>query len=132
MGPLTHHLKYKVKKHSQNKKRLVLYAKDGSMRITVDSTPLNKVIKQDTYSLKKNMAQLIIIKHRRVTTHLAGPFKVTIRGNKYYMVIICCFTKYIRVYALTNIQAEAISDKLVNRWCCTFSLLETILADGGK
>ena len=42
---------------------------------------------------EKKLAQLMIIKPRRanqlVTIDLAGPFKVTIRGNKYYMVIIC-------------------------------------------
>ena len=63
----------------------------------------------------KNLAQLIIIKPRRanqfVTTDLASPFKVTIKGNKYYMVIVCHFTKYIQIYAVKNIQAEAVADK---------------------
>ena len=67
-----------------------------------------------------------------ITTDLAGPFKETIRGNKHYLVIDCCFSKYIQLHALPNIKAETVADKIVDGWCCTFGIPETILADGGK
>ena len=35
-------------------------------------------------------------------------------------------------FAIPNIQAETVADKIVNNWCCVFGIPESILADGGK
>ena len=63
---------------------------------------------------------------------MPGPLKETVRGNKYYLVIDCHFSKFIQLYALKNIQTESLADKLVDDWCCTFGIPEQILEDGGK
>ena len=66
---------------------------------------------------KEQKALLIVIKPQRVnqliTTDLAGPFKETVRGNKYYLVIDCHFSKFIQLYALKNIQTELVTSDLI-------------------
>ena len=85
---------------------------------------------------KEHRAQLIYLKPYRtnqlITTDLAGPFKISVRGNKYLLIIICHFSKYMQEFAIPNIQAETVADKIVNNWCCVFGIPESILADGGK
>ena len=66
-----------------------------------------------------------------VTTDLAGPFKITERGNRNFLVMIDHFTKYIQVIALPDITAETVANRIVNDWCCKFGIPDSILADGG-
>ncbi len=42
-----------------------------------------------------------------ITTDIGGPLKETKRGNKYFIVVIDHFTKFIQIHPLKRIQAEA-------------------------
>ena len=83
----------------------------------------------------KNLAQMLYLTpikpNQLITTDIAGPFKATTRGNKYFLVISDHFTKYIQIYPMQRIQAEDVADKIVNNWICTFGIPDTILTDGG-
>jgi len=83
----------------------------------------------------KNLAQLLYLTpmkpNQLITTDIAGPLKETARGNKYFIVIIDHFTKFIQVYPLRRIQAEDVAEVIVNNWICIFGIPESILTDGG-
>jgi len=67
-----------------------------------------------------------------VTTDLAGPFKVTNRGNQSIQVMVDHFTKHVVFFALKNTKASPVANNAVNGWCCKFGIPESILSDGGK
>jgi hypothetical protein len=66
-----------------------------------------------------------------ITTDIAGPFKKTVRGNTYLQVVIDHFTKFVEFYPLKNTQSNSLADNIVNEWCCTYGIPESILSDGG-
>ena len=84
----------------------------------------------------RKIAELLYITpfkpNQLITTDLTGPFVSTVRGNKYLMVVIDHFTKFIECYPLKNIKAVAVADKLENEWFCRYGITEGILSDGGK
>ena len=51
-----------------------------------------------------------------ITTDITGPLKETERGNKYFIVVIDHFTKFIQVYPMQRIQAEDVAQTLVDKW----------------
>ena len=83
----------------------------------------------------KKLAEMLIITptkpNQLITTDIAGPLKETIRGNKYFIVVIDHFTKYIQIYPMKKIQAEDVAHALVDEWMMIFGIPESILADGG-
>jgi hypothetical protein len=90
---------------------------------------------QKVKAIIRTGADMMIIKPIRpnqlVTTDLAGPFIRSTKGNKYFMVMMDHFTKYLQIYPLRNITAESVAKKIVKSWCCIFGIPETILSDGG-
>ena len=60
----------------------------------------------------------------------AGPFVVTLRGNKYLIVIVDHFTKFFAIYTLKDMTAETIADVLVD-YMCKYGLVESVLSDLG-
>ena len=89
-------------------------------------------IKQDHI---KRLAELLSITatkpNQLITTDIAGPLKETERGNKYFIVVIDHFTKYIQIYPMKKIQAEDVAQILVDQWMMTFGIPDSILSDGG-
>ncbi len=83
----------------------------------------------------KKQAEMLIITpikpNQLITTDIAGPFKEITRGNKYYIVVIDHFTKYIQVYPMKKIQAEDVAQVIVDQWMMIFGIPESILSDGG-
>ena len=66
-----------------------------------------------------------------ITTDIGGSLKETKRGNKYFIVIIDHFTKFIQILPLINIKAEDIALVLVDKRIMIFWIPETRLPDGG-
>jgi hypothetical protein len=62
-----------------------------------------------------------------ITNYLTGPFKVTQRTNKYLIVVIYHFTKFVEFYALSNSKARSVVEKILND-----GGPEQILSDGGE
>jgi hypothetical protein len=86
-------------------------------------------------NFSKRLAEMLILTpvkpNQIITTDIGGPLKETERGNKYFIVIIDHFTKYIKIYPMKRIQAEDVAEIIVNNWIMTFGIPESILTDGG-
>ena len=65
-----------------------------------------------------------------LATDLTGAMTKTPRGNRYAMVIVDHFTKFANIYALPNIEATTIADRLIDHMM-KFGIVEKILSDLG-
>ena len=64
---------------------------------------------------------------------LAGPFlPVTVRGNKYALIIVDHFTHWPEFVALPNITAPTIATALVDQWCCRYGVPDRFHSDGAS
>jgi hypothetical protein len=66
-----------------------------------------------------------------ITMDLTGKLPTTARGNKYIMVIICSFTKYVEIYPLKTMEATEVAEKLVYGWISRYGVPKSILSDRG-
>ncbi|KYN29164.1 Pol polyprotein [Trachymyrmex cornetzi] len=44
-----------------------------------------------------------------------GPLPITLRGNKYLLVVVDCFTKWVEAFPLKNIRAKTIAETFLNQ-----------------
>ena len=64
---------------------------------------------------------------------LAGPFMpVTVRGNKYVIIIVDHFTHWLELVALRNTEATTLATVLYEEWCCRYGVPERFHSDGAK
>jgi hypothetical protein len=72
----------------------------------------------------KKLAEMLLIlptePNQMITTDIGGPLKETKRGNKYFIVVIDHFTKFIQIHPLKRIQAEDVAQILIDKWMMTF------------
>lgn len=84
---------------------------------------------------RNKTAALIPILPERVNqlirTDFAGPLSETKNGNKYILVIVDSFSKYIRAIAVPNKETITACKTILENWCWTFGLPEKILSDLG-
>lgn len=66
-----------------------------------------------------------------ISLDFIGPLKTSERGNKYILVIICQFSRFVQVYPLKDMTAESTCEKLLE-YICNFGIPEVILSDQGK
>ena len=95
----------------------------------------------DTCQKIKSMGQpkradLQVINSQRtnqiVATDLAGPFKTTVRGNKYVMVINDTYSKVLVGQAIKDKETTTVTNTLLEEWFWTYGIPERILSDRGK
>ena len=55
-----------------------------------------------------------------------GPLPETEKGNKYVLVAVDCFTKWVEVYGIPNQEAVTVVVKLVDEMFCRFSPPEQV------
>jgi len=60
-----------------------------------------------------------------------GPFKATARGNRYIIIGIDHFTKYIEAAATSSFDSETTAWFVLNQVICRFGMVEEILSDQG-
>ncbi|KAJ8983250.1 hypothetical protein NQ317_008860 [Molorchus minor] len=58
----------------------------------------------------------------RIAIDVAGPFPESNDGNKYIVVVMDYFSKWVEAYALPNQEASTIADVLVKEWICRFGV----------
>ena len=91
---------------------------------------------QKVKSSIKNKAELIPIIPTRtnqiVSTDFAGPFKTTVRGNRYLMIIVDCFGKYLVSIPLPDKETTTSARAILDHWFWTFGIPERVLSDRGK
>ncbi|MCD1431043.1 DDE-type integrase/transposase/recombinase [Klebsiella pneumoniae] len=68
----------------------------------------------------------------RIAVDVAGPFPETSAGNKYILVVMDYFSKWVEAYALKNQEAETVADVLVKEWVCRFGVPLELHSDQGR
>jgi len=51
----------------------------------------------------------------RVQMDVLGPLPLTISGNKYLLVVVDCFTKWVEAFPLKNIRAKTVAETFLNQ-----------------
>lgn len=81
-------------------------------------------------------AEMLIVKPDRtnqlVATDFTGPFKTSSFGNKYIMVVVDCFSKYMICIPVPNKETNTTANTLLEHWFWVFGIPEQILSDQGK
>ena len=68
----------------------------------------------------------------RVAVDVMGPFKETIRGNRFVIVIGDYFTKWMEAYPVPNHKAETVATTLVDNFFSRFGIPQTLHSDQGR
>ena len=63
---------------------------------------------------------------------IAGPFSVTDDGNKYVLVCMDYFTKWVEAYAIPNQEAVTVADVLINQLISRFRVPLELHSDQGR
>jgi hypothetical protein len=63
---------------------------------------------------------------------LLRPLKTSDMGNKYILAITDLFTKYAKICAIPNKEAETVADILFTIWICRYGCPAISHTDGGK
>lgn len=79
-----------------------------------------------------NRAELTPLRPTRplelITTDIMGPLPITKKRNRYILVVVDHFTKYVEIFALKTLEASEVADKLVE-FICRHSVPDAILSD---
>jgi transposase InsO family protein len=67
-----------------------------------------------------------------VAIDIMGPFPVSDDGNKYVLVVVDSFSKWMEAYPLENIEAKTVAEKLVLEFVSRFGVPYQIKSDRGK
>jgi transposase InsO family protein len=68
----------------------------------------------------------------RVSTDILGPFPISESKNRYILVVMDNFTKYVECYAIPDQRAETVANKIVFEYFCRFGLPLDLHSDQGK
>jgi transposase InsO family protein/predicted aspartyl protease len=68
----------------------------------------------------------------RIAIDIAGPFPETDHQNKYILVVMDYFSKWVEAYALPNQEATTVADVLVKEWICRFGVPLELHSDQGR
>ena len=64
---------------------------------------------------------------------LAGPFiPVTVRGNRYVLIIVDHFSHWPEFVPLSDITAPLIARAIMDQWCCRYGIPERLHSDGAN
>ena len=68
----------------------------------------------------------------RLATDIAGPFPLSDNGNKYILVVMDYFTKWVEAYAIPDSTAATVADKIVTEFISRFGIPLEIHSDQGR
>ncbi|KMQ82085.1 integrase core domain protein, partial [Lasius niger] len=68
----------------------------------------------------------------RVQMDIVGPLPLTISGNKYLLVIVDCFTKWVEAFPVKNIRAKTVAEIFVSQFVSRHGVPMEIHTDQGK
>lgn len=84
-------------------------------------------------SLKAELIPMILTRTNQIVySDFAGTFKTTVRGNRYLMIIVDCFGKYLVSIPLPDKQTKTSMRAILDHWFRTFGIPERVLSDRGK
>ena len=87
---------------------------------------------------KANHTRAPLVQHplgfmnQRVFMDAKGPLHQTIRGNVYYIVMVCGFTKWVSVFPLPDLKAETIYSAVYRNWITQMGCPVQIHSDRGS
>ncbi|KMQ83432.1 integrase core domain protein, partial [Lasius niger] len=68
----------------------------------------------------------------RVQMDILGPLPLTKLGNKYLLVMVDCFTKWVEAFPIKNIRAKTVAEVFVNQFVSRHGVPVEIHTDQGK
>ena len=68
----------------------------------------------------------------RVALDLLGPVPQTYSGNTYLLVVTDYFTRYADAYAMLDVEAKTVAEKLVTEFVCRYGVPVQIHTDQGS
>jgi len=68
----------------------------------------------------------------RVAVDVMGPFKETVRKNRFVIVVGDYFTKWMEAYPVPNHKAETVATTLVDNFFCRFGIPQSLHSDQGR
>ncbi len=68
----------------------------------------------------------------RVAMDIIGPLPNTSDGNRYILVVVDYFTKWLEAYAIPNQEVRTIAQKLVDEWICRYGAMQRLHTDQGR
>ncbi|KMQ86489.1 krab-a domain-containing protein [Lasius niger] len=68
----------------------------------------------------------------RIQMDILGPLPITSSGNKYLIVIIDCFTKWVEAFPLKNIRAKTVAEIFINEFVSRHGVPLEVHTDQGK
>ncbi|KMQ92912.1 integrase core domain protein, partial [Lasius niger] len=68
----------------------------------------------------------------RVQMDILGPLPTTTSGNKYLLVIVDCFTKWVEAFPLKNIRTKMVAEVFVNQFISRHGVPTEVHTDQGK
>jgi len=69
---------------------------------------------------------------KRVQMDILGPLPMTTTGNRYLLLVIDCFTKWVEAFPLKNIKATTIADVFVKQFISRHGVPLEVHTDQGK
>lgn len=69
---------------------------------------------------------------QRVQMDILGPLPTTSSGNRYLIVIVDCFTKWVEAFPLKNIRARTVAGIFVNQFISRYGVPAEIHTDQGR
>ena len=70
--------------------------------------------------------------NQRVHADLFGPLKTTNEGKKYILTLTDAFSKYAEKIAITDKEAETVTDAIFSHWICRHGIPMELITDQGK
>jgi len=67
-----------------------------------------------------------------ISLDLMGPFPESSAGNKYVIVLVDSFSKWVEAYPIPNIEAKTVAEKVVMEFISRFGVPHTIKSDRGR
>ena len=74
----------------------------------------------------------VVLPFERIAIDFAGPFPVTDDGNRYIMVVVDYFTKWVEAYTIPNQEVTTVAKQLVHNFCSRYGPPMDIHTDQGR
>ena len=67
-----------------------------------------------------------------ISTDITGPFPTSDSGNRYILVVVCGFSKWVEAFPIPNQEAETVARVLVRELFCRYGCPSVIHSDQGR
>ena len=68
----------------------------------------------------------------RIACDIMGPMETSHKGNSYILVVADYFSKFTEAYAIPDMTAQTVADKIVTEWVCRYGCATVLHSDQGR